>query len=197
MNRFYRFAYTILAPILRGMFRMEIIGKENLPAGGALICPNHSSNWDPLLMLAALPIDYHLRCMAKDSLFRIPVLSKIILHCGGFPVARGQSDIQAVKTALKVIKDGENLLIFPEGTRVAYEGEVRAKGGVSMIAVRSGAVIIPAFITREKKLFKKVRIIFGEEYHPVFAGRKPTPEENQQIADEILERAYALGRESA
>ena len=195
MNRFFRFAYRILAPILRWVFCMEITGKENVPAGGALICPNHSSNWDPVLMLAALPIDYRLHCMAKDSLFRIPVLGRIIRHCGGFPVARGQSDIQAVKTALKVIKDGENLLIFPEGTRVDYEGEVAAKGGVSMIAVRSGAVIIPAFITREKKLFKKIRIIFGEEYHPVYAGRKPTPEENQRIADEILERAYALGRE--
>lgn len=195
MNRFFRFAYRILAPILRRVFCMEILGTENLPAGGALICPNHSSNWDPVLMLAALPMDYRLHCMAKDSLFRIPVLSQIIRHCGGFPVARGQSDIQAVKTALKVIKDGDNLLVFPEGTRVDYEGEVRAKGGVAMIAVRSGATIIPAFITREKKLFRKVRIIFGEEYRPVYAGRKPTAEENQQIADEILERAYALGRE--
>ena len=195
MNRLFRIAYRLLGPIIRGVFRLEIQGLETLPRGGVLLCPNHSSNWDPVLMLAALPIDYRLHCMAKDSLFRIPVLSQIIRHFGGFPVARGHSDIQAVKTAMKVIKDGENLLIFPEGTRVAYEGEVKAKGGVSMIATRIGAIIVPVFISREKKLFRKTKIIFGEQYIPSFAGRKPTAEENQTIANEILERAYALGRE--
>ena len=197
MNRLYRFVYRILAPILRGMFHLDIRGLETLPSGGVLLCPNHSSNWDPILMLAALPIDYRLHSMAKDSLFRIPVLKTIIRHFGGFPVARGQSDLQAVKTALKVIKDGDNLLVFPEGTRVAREGEVRAKGGVAMIATRAGATIIPVFISRDKKLFRKTKIIFGEAYEPVYAGRKPTAEETQAIADEILERAYALGREKA
>ena len=197
MNRLFRIAYKILGPILRWMFRLDVQGLEALPSGGVLLCPNHSSNWDPVLMLAALPIDYCLHCMAKDSLFRIPVLSQIIRHFGGFPVARGHSDIQAVKTALKVIKDGENLLIFPEGTRVAYEGEVRAKGGVAMIATRTGEKVIPVFISREKKFFRKTRIVFGEQYIPVYAGRKPTAAENQIIADEILERAYALGRGDA
>jgi len=197
MNRLYRIVYRILGPILRWMFRLDVRGIESLPSGGVLLCPNHSSNWDPVLMLAALPIDYRLHCMAKDSLFRIPVLAQIIRHFGGFPVARGHSDIQAVKTALKVIKDGENLLIFPEGTRVDYEGEVRAKGGVAVIATRTGAKIIPVFISREKKLFRKTKIVFGTQYEPTYAGRKPTAEENQVIADEILERAYALGRENA
>ena len=197
MNRLFRIAYRVLGPVFRWMFRLDVRGVEALPSGGVLLCPNHSSNWDPVLMLVALPIDYRLHCMAKDSLFRIPVLAQIIRHFGGFPVARGQSDIQAVKTALKVIKDGENLMIFPEGTRVEYEGEVRAKGGVAMIATRTGAKIIPVFISREKKLFHKTRIVFGEQYEPTYAGRKPTAEENQVIADEILERAYALGRENA
>ena len=197
MNRLFRLAYRILGPIIRWMFRMDIRGLKTLPSGGVLLCPNHSSNWDPILMLAALPIDYCLHCMAKDSLFRIPVLSAIIRHFGGFPVARGHYDLQAVKTAMKVITDGDNLLIFPEGTRVEYEGEVRAKGGVAMIAVRTGATIIPVFITMEKKLFHRTRIVFGEPYEPVYAGRKPTAEETQAIADEILERAYALGRETA
>ena len=195
MNRLFRIVYRLLAPILRAMFRMDIRGLESLPSGGVLLCPNHSSNWDPVLMLAALPIDYRLHCMAKDSLFRIPGLSQIIRHFGGFPVARGHSDIQAVKTALKVIKDGDNLLVFPEGTRVAYEGEVEAKGGVAVIATRAGATIIPVFISREKKLFQRTKIIFGKPYEPSYAGRKPTAEENQAIADEILKRAYALGRE--
>ena len=88
MSPFFRFAYRILAPVIKWMFCVEIKGAEALPKSGVLLCPNHSSNWDPLLLLASLPIDYRLHCMAKDSLFRIPVLSQIIRICGGFPVAR-------------------------------------------------------------------------------------------------------------
>lgn len=197
MNTFFRVAHFLLAPVFRWMFRVEVRGVETLPRSGVLLCPNHSSNWDPLLMLAVLPIDYHLHAMAKDSLFRIPILSSIIRSCGGFPVARGHSDIQAVKIALQTIKDGENLMIFPEGTRVDYEGQVQAKGGVAMIAIRTGATMIPVYITPEKKLFHRVRIIFGKPYEPVYTGRRGTAEELQKIADDVLQIAYDLGRESA
>ena len=197
MNAFFRFAHWLLAPVFRLMFRVDVWGLDTLPCGGVLLCPNHSSNWDPLLMLAVLPVDYHLHAMAKDSLFRIPVLSSIIRACGGFPVARGQSDIQAVKTAMQAIKSGENLLIFPEGTRVDHEGEVQAKGGVAMIAIRTGATIVPVYISPEKKLFHRVRIVFGPVYEPVYTGRRGTAEELQKIADDILRIAYDLGRETA
>lgn len=197
MNAFFRFAHWLLAPVFRLMFRVDVRGLDTLPCGGVLLCPNHSSNWDPLLMLAVLPVDYHLHAMAKDSLFRIPVLSSIIRACGGFPVARGQSDIQAVKTAMQAIKSGENLLIFPEGTRVDHEGEVQAKGGVAMIAIRTGATIVPVYISPEKKLFHRVRIVFGPVYEPVYTGRRGTAEELQKIADDILRIAYDLGRETA
>lgn len=196
MNAFFRLAHRLLAPVFRGIFRVDVRGLETLPRSGVMLCPNHSSNWDPLLMLAVLPIDYHLYCMAKDSLFRIPVLGTIIRACGGFPVARGHSDIQAVKTAMQAIKNGDNLLIFPEGTRVDYEGESQAKGGVAMIAIRTGATMIPVYITPEKKLFHRVRIVFGKPYEPVYTGRRGTAEELQKIADDVLQIAYDLGRES-
>ena len=197
MNAFFRLAHLLLAPVFRCMFRVEVKGLEILPRSGVMLCPNHSSNWDPLLMLSVLPVDYHLYSMAKDSLFRIPVLSSIIRACGGFPVARGHSDIQAVKTAMQTIKNGDNLLIFPEGTRVDHEGEVEAKGGVAMIAIRTGATIVPVYITPEKKLFHRVRIVFGPVYEPVYTGRRGTAEELQKIADDIVRIAYDLGRETA
>lgn len=195
MNRFFRFAYFLLAPIKYLFHPLRVEGLERLPRHGALLCPNHCSNWDPVLIVLALPVDYRLHIMAKDSLFRIPVLNWIITKLGGFPVSRGNSDLQAVKTAIQVIKSGDNLMIFPEGTRVKNEGDVRPKGGVAMIGIRTGATMVPVFVDSDKRLFHQTRIIFGEPYTPTYTGRHGTAEELQKITDTIIQEAYDLGRE--
>jgi 1-acyl-sn-glycerol-3-phosphate acyltransferase len=203
MNGFFRFVYRLFNSFLFFFFPVEISGLENLPAHGALLCPNHSSNWDPILLVLKLPIDYRIHVMAKDSLFRNPILAWILRKLGAFPVARGSSDIHAVKTAIQAIKSGDNLLIFPEGTVVEKgigkkSGQpARAKGGVAMIGIRTGAVMIPVFLDGRKRLFHKTRIIIGKPYHPVYTGRHGTAEEMQAIADDILKEAYALGGTTA
>ena len=194
MNGFFRFVWSVFGPIFRFFQPVTVEGLENLPRQGALLCPNHSSNWDPVLLVITLPIDYRLHIMAKESLFRIPVVNWVIRKLGAFPVSRGNSDLQAVKTAIQSIKSGDNLLIFPEGTRVEQEGEVQAKGGVAMIAIRTGAVLVPVFVDGKKRIFRKSRIIFGKPYKPSYTGRHGTAEEMQAIADEVLRQAYALGR---
>ncbi|MFR6694879.1 MAG: lysophospholipid acyltransferase family protein [Dysosmobacter sp.] len=75
---------------------------------------NHASNWDPLVLATALPMDYRLRVMGKEELFQNPILAWVIRVGGAFPVNRGGADIQAVKTAIQTIQGGQNLLIFPE-----------------------------------------------------------------------------------
>ncbi|WP_455582698.1 lysophospholipid acyltransferase family protein [Dysosmobacter sp.] len=194
MNRFFRFVWTVFGPIVFFFHPVQVEGLETLPSGGVLLCANHASNWDPLLLGLSLPIDYHMRPMAKDSLFRVPLLSWAVRKLGAFPVARGQSDINAVKTAIKAIRDGENLLVFPEGTRVEKEGDMPAKGGAAVIGIRTGATFVPVFVDGKKRLFHRTRIIFGEPYKPAYTGRHGTAEEVQAIADEVLRRAYALGR---
>lgn len=195
MNRFFRFVWTVFGPIFRFIHPLDVRGRENLPAHGALLCATHSSNWDPVFIAISLPIDYHLRAMAKESLFRIPVLKWIVRKLGAFPVSRGETDIQSMRTALKVLKEGENLLIFPEGRRVKQEGDEPAKGGAAVIGIRTGAVFVPVFVDIRKPLFRRTRVIFGEPYRPSYTGRRGTAEEVQAIADEVLRRAYALGRE--
>ena len=112
-ERFFHIVWRVVGPILRFFHPLEVSGLENLPASGAMLCPNHSSLWDPVLLAITTPIDYHLRIMAKEELFRIPLLGPIISRLGAFPVSRGNSDIQSVKTAIRAIREGENLLIFP------------------------------------------------------------------------------------
>ena len=110
-----------------------------------------------------------------------------------FPVDRGNSDINAVKTAITSLRDGWNLLIFPEGTRVKQPGQVTPKSGAGMMAIRSGVKMVPVFIGTKKRLFRKTAITFGEPFEPVYTGRKGTAEEYQANTDEVMRRAYALG----
>ena len=189
----------VIGQLLRLLFRVEVKGRENLPKHGALLCPNHASDIDPVLIGLCLPIDYHLHFMAKSELFRKRLSGWFLRVLGAFPVNREGTDIQAVKTALKVIREGENLLIFPEGTTIHggigfHDGlPAHAHSGIAMIGVRSGAVLIPVFVGGEKKLFRKTTIIFGKPYVPQIVGRRGTSEELQKIADDVLREAYALG----
>ena len=185
LNRFFVFVYYVVGFVVGLLHPVSIEGMEKLPESGVLLCPNHSSNWDPLLLGLRLPVNYRLHVMAKEELFRNPILSWIIRKLGAFPVSRGENDINTVRTAMKAIKDGDNLLIFPEGTTI--------RNGMAMIGVRTGATLVPVFVDGEKRLFRRTRIIFGDPYQPRYTGKRGTSEEMQKIADGLLAEAYALG----
>ena len=192
-NPFFTVVYYVARVLVSVLFPTTVEGLDRLPRNGVLLCPNHSSNWDPILVALRLPVNYRLHIMAKVDLFKNPVLAWILRRLGAFPVSRGRSDIQSVKTAMQAIKSGDNLLIFPEGTRVKDPGQAKVKGGAAMMAIRSGVDMVPMFIDTKKRLFHRVRIIIGRPYTPVYTGRKGTAEEYQANADEIMRRAYALG----
>ena len=140
-NKFFVFVYYVAGFVIKLLHPTTVEGLENLPSGGVLLCANHSSNWDPLILATRLPVNYRLHIMAKEELFKNPVLGWIIRKLGAFPVSRGNNDIQSVKTAIQSIKSGDNLLIFPEGTvirnGIGYADGLpaHAKGGVA-IAIR-------------------------------------------------------------
>lgn len=198
-NHLFVFIYYVVGLVADILHPVSVEGLERLPKSGALLCPNHASNWDPILVALKLPKNYRLHIMAKEELFKNPLLGWLLRKVGAFPVSRGNNDINTVRTAMQAIKDGDNLLIFPEGTVVRngvgyIDGlPAHAKAGVAMIGVRTGAALVPVFVDGEKKLFHRTRIIFGEPYEPRYTGRRGTSEEMQKIADEVLAAAYALG----
>lgn len=199
LNSFYTFVIVILRAIWKVLYPYEVKGLETLPQERVLLCPNHASNLDPIYVAVALPNNYRLHFMGKEELFRNSILNWAFRKLGAFPVSRGNNDITAVKTAIQVLKDDDNLLIFPEGTTIRNGiGSVdglppHAKSGAAMIGIRTGAKLVPVFVDGAKKPFRKVRIIFGKPYEPVYSGRHGTAEELQKIADDILAEAYALG----
>ena len=194
MNRFYRVIHAVLRPLIFLLFPLSVQGRENLPEGGAVLCSNHASAWDPILVALKIPRTVPLRFMAKAELFRNPVLGWLLRHLGAFPIHRGANDLAAMKTAMKCLQEGQKLIVFPEGTRVE-EGGASAKGGAVMLSTRTGVPMVPIYCGGRKRLFHRDTIVFGEPYSPVIAGRRPTPEENRDIAEELMERIYALREE--
>lgn len=196
MNRVYRVLHFICYPFFWLLFPFTVHGLENVPADHPVVlCANHSHAVDPFLIGLSLPRTVPLRIMGKKELFDKPLLGALLTALGAFPVDRGHSDLSAVKTAIRAIRDGAHLLVFPEGTRVRHEGEARPKGGVVMIAMRAGAPLLPVYVGKPDKLFRMTHIVFGKPYEPKSESRRAAAEEYEAFAEEVMRRAYALGRE--
>ena len=127
-------------------YNYHVIGREKVPDGGCVLVANHTQWADPVLVGTALGNQYPLVAMAKKELFQIKLLGPLISALGAFPVDRGTADIGAIKTSLKAVKEGKKLLIFPEGGTKHKAGD-EAKVGAAMIAARTGAPIVPIYIS--------------------------------------------------
>jgi len=153
--RFYDFAKAIVHPLTGALFAVTATGYENVPATGPLIvAANHRSYIDPPLIGSWFPRTVH--WMAKDELFRIPILGTLIRWSCAFPVARGEADVGAIKRALRLLKEGEVVGIFPEGTR-NLSGDVESKAGAVLIASRAHCPVVPIGVSRTAIAMKRLR----------------------------------------
>jgi 1-acyl-sn-glycerol-3-phosphate acyltransferase len=122
----------------------RVSGTENIPReGGFLLASSHKSYLDPLVVGAALPRE--LRYFSKRELFANPFFGWLIRSFGAVPVERVGADRRALTLALKILEQGEGLIVFPEGTRIRRPGVAEAKPGIGMLAVRSGVPVIPCW----------------------------------------------------
>ena len=192
LDRNYHFLYAILWPIFKILFPVRAVGQENIPEGAVVICPNHTAWNDPFCVVFSFGWKFPMRAMAKAEIIRWPIVGPILAWAGVIGVERGSADIKAVKAVLKHLKEGSKLLIFPQGTRV-HEGEnVDAKAGAALFATRTNTPLLSVYIQPGKRLFRRTTVVIGEAYMPVYAGRKPTSDELQAIADDLMVRVQAL-----
>ncbi|MDQ0418050.1 1-acyl-sn-glycerol-3-phosphate acyltransferase [Croceifilum oryzae] len=157
-----RFLITLFYRIF---FPYEVIGVEKFPiSGGAVVSPNHISNLDPPLLGISLPRQVHF--MAKEEMFRVPIIKKALYIVGTFPVKRGGGDSQALKASIRILREGKVLGIFPQGTR-DKSGEIRkVHVGAAMFALRTNSPLVPVAVIGPYRLFRKVRIVYGEPILP-------------------------------
>lgn len=192
MNKWYSVLYPIVWFFFSLVHPIRAVGREHIPQGGVLLCGNHTCMSDPLCVVFGVGHRPQLRVMAKIELLRIPVLGFLLKKVGVIGVDRGKADVGAIKECLKALKNGEKLLLFPEGTRVAEGEEGSAHSGAAMLATRTGVPILPVYIPRKKKWFRRTEVVFGEPFMPQCEGRRPTPEDYQRIAGEVMDRIGAL-----
>ncbi len=141
--------YSLLNPlavsICRMFFRVNVYGKENIPkAGGFILASNHLSYLDPVVLGVASP--RKLNFMARHDLFSNPFFAWFIYSLGAFPVKRDSADSSALKEAMRRLKSGEALVLFPEGTRAVDGVSIQPQPGIGFLAAKAGVPVVPAFI---------------------------------------------------
>ena len=172
----------------------RVIGRENIPKEGRLmICANHSGMADPIWIYFALKLGHVPRIMAKQEVMNVPVLGKVLQYFGIFGVDRDSTDVNAVKTALRCLNDEQQLLIFPEGTRVKPGASVEPKRGAVTLAARTNAPVLPVYLTVKRRPFSPLTCVIGEPYCLEFQGKRATDEELKVCSEDLMRRIYQLG----
>lgn len=183
---FYHFAVRAVGGIFRVFLFFRVKGKENIPAEGAfLLCSNHRAYIDPVFLAAGCR--RQLTFMAKDELFKKPVLGWLIKSFGAFPIKRGKGDAAAIMATLKIMKKGGATVIFPEGTRMKKGIRKQINSGIIRLAVQCNVPIVPAFLTGNS-------VTYGA---PISYGKYSEDVQNcevmQNLADELMDTIYSLG----
>lgn len=195
MSPRYKLFRALLRALTRLLVGFEVHGAENVPGDGPIVlAANHRRYADPVLVCMAVP--RRIQWMGKKELFS-PPFDRFFYFIGTFPVDRKGGGRDALKSSLVFLEHGWTLGIFPEGTRrKAYDPDDPPKGGVAMLAARSGAPIIPVFMDKvpsfsERLRGGKLRAYIGEPIS-VDPTRKGKPSYDE-VADRVLREIYALG----
>ena len=178
-------------PLVKFVFRLRARGLEHVPEGGFVLAANHNSNFDPWPLGMTLYPRRFLRFMGKSELFWTP-LKQFITACGAFPVRRGERDLEAIRTATELCREGHIVVMFPEGTRrkkgLRKRHEARAHTGAARIALDAGVPLIPVAIVGTDRLGKlaPLRVAYGA---PIPLADLNGADDAPQVATERLMQA--------
>ena len=197
--------YLLARLLMRLLFGLaigpEVVGRENVPrTGPLLVVGNHLSYLEPPLITGVLP--RRITFLALYELFAIWWLAPVLRLLGALPVKRGGTrDLDALRAAIELLGRGEAVGIFPEGARSVQAGMLRGNPGVSLLALRSGAAILPVAVTGTERLEAvgpfllarlrrgRVRVVIGPAFRPDIGPGRP---DHQAIADQIMGEIAAL-----
>ena len=191
----WRVVTGIAAPIMTAWSRMRVSGLEYVPATGpTLLVANHDSYWDPIAIAVALRRRRQVRALAKSSIWKNPILARLMDDMGHIPVDRGGGDSGAIEAAVAALADGGCVGVFPEGTRSLGRAlRARSGGGRLLLAVPQ-AVLVCARVTGTTDVVRApTRPRVTVEFFAPAGGQRGADES----AAEVMERVLAEIREGA
>ena len=194
----YKVIVSILRFIFKIIYRQRIVNKSRLDFDGAMIfCGNHSHNFDAIFV--AINSRRTINFMAKKELFANKFFTWFFKTLHAIPVSRDGNDLYSLKLALKALKSGEVLGIFPQGRREdGLSLQTEFKPGISILAVKTKTPVIPIYISENKRLFSKIDIVVGEPIElSEYYDKKLTNEEYVEIAQSIILKSILDLEESA
>ena len=190
------FIRTVIFVYCKIVYRIKIYGKENVPKEGALVfCGNHRTYLDPPLIVVTA--GRHMRFMAKEELGKNPLFAFLGVLFEGIYVKRDEKDISALKEALKTLKNGGCIGIFPEGTRNGLEkNDGKIKNGAAYMALKTNAKIIPIGIIGPSKPFTRNAIIYGKpiDLSKYITGKKVEKETEDKVSEIIKDEILKLSK---
>ena len=192
----FHFVQILLTVPIRLSYPTKFIGKENIPKGPCIIASNHTSNLDAVLL--AVHTWEKKFYLAKKELFKNKLFGSFLKSVGAIEIDRQSTDVGAIKNCMRVLKNGKKLVIFSEGTRNHNEdmqlGQV--KHGVSMFAIKAKVPIVPMFIAKQPRFWRKNKVVIGQPFLlEEFYGKKLDNETLTQASDIVAAKMNEL-RES-
>lgn len=198
MNFVRTVVYYLLYPFCRLFFFLchpvyHVRGRENIPDGPYILCCNHSNGSDPFWILFAVRPKKVFRFLAKAEFAKVPVLSAVMRSFGVVFVDRGNHDVAAVDQARRELQNGDQLMIFPEGTRVRPGQHALAKCGAIQLSHLCNVPVLPMYLTQDKKLLRPLTAIIGKAYYPIPMEESKSRAEMKVLATELVEKIYRMG----
>ena len=196
---FYAFAKTVVRVVRPLIARLRTVGVENVPQSGPVILALNHIAWIDI-PLASLRVPRVTHYMAKIELFGLPVLGGIMRLLGAFPVRRGEGDRESLRVAERLLAQGEIIVIFPEGHRSGGH-LIKAHPGTSLIALRTGAPVVPVAISGTEHVFKgfrygpwapRVTVTYGKPLHLELPGARRTRDDLARSTDAIMHHIAEL-----
>ncbi len=199
LNRFYRGMKRVFGGLFKLLFRVKPKNTEKeIFDKPFIVCANHTSLMDVVALV--LSMKNQIRFMAKKEVFKVPVLNWFVKSMGAFPIDRKNGDVGAIKKTISILKDGECVGIFPQGTRRPYVNprETEVKDGVGMIASRAGVGIVPVYIKNKSgklKIFHRNTVIIGDYIPPeeIEFPNLTGKEKYKAISEYVFDKVCTLG----
>lgn len=187
----YKILRAIIGVLFRILYRIELVNGENLKKDGKLIiCANHIHDFDPVII--SVLTKNQIFWMAKKELFENKIFGKFLSKLGAFPVDRESAALSTLKHSMKILKEGNILGIFPEGTRVKKMDLENAKPGVVLISTSTKTPILPVYIDTTYRPFSKIRIVVGEKMEFYKTDEKISKDDYKELGERVLKEIYRL-----